>query len=382
MKIGFDGKRALNNMTGLGNYSRLVIESLAREYPADTLTVFAPAPRQNPRTESWRDLRNIAMRYPLAGEAPLGKAVWRTWGITRTLPTEGIDIFHGLSNELPLNIARAGIPSVVTIHDVIYRTMPECYKPIDRRLYDYKYGHAARNATKVIAISECTKRDVMRFYGVPEDRIEVIYQDCHPSFRKAFDEKPPRDILDSYSLPEKYIVQVGTIEMRKNALLSVQALAALRERFPSLTLVLVGRPTPYLDTLMKEAERLRVADRIAVRPDISFKHLPAVVYHACAALYPSRYEGFGLPVLEALNCGTPTVAATGSCLEEAGGDAAVYVHPDNAKDLADAVESILSDPVKTASMRTRGLDHAAAFTRSDMASLIHNLYISLLRRKN
>lgn len=379
MKIGFDGKRAVNNMTGLGNYSRLVVEQLARHSSADKLLLYAPSERDNPRLDQIRHLTNVRFRFPAKGEAPFGKSMWRTFGLPKILKADGVDIFHGLSNELPLNIAHAGIPSVVTIHDVIYRTMPQCYTAFDRRIYDYKYGHSARNATAVIAISECTKRDIMRFYGVEEEKIHLIYQDCHPSFRKAFDEKPPRDILAPYSLPEEYIVQVGTIELRKNALLSVQALAALSERYPSLILVLVGRPTPYLDTVMKEAERLRVADRVAVRSDIPFKHLPAVVHHARAALYPSRYEGFGLPVLEALNAGAPTVAATGSCLEEAGGDAALYVDPDDIRGMAEALESILSDPLKTSAMRSRGLSHAAAFTRRDMAAQIHDLYDALLR---
>lgn len=380
MKIGFDGKRAVNNMTGLGNYSRLVIEQLAQHSPDDELIVYAPSPRENPRLELLKKLSNVSFRFPQKREARFGKSMWRTIGLPYSIRKDQIQIFHGLSNELPLNIRKAGIPSIVTIHDVIYRTMPQCYKAIDRRIYDFKYGNSARNATAVIAISECTKRDIMRFYGIDEQKIHLIYQDCHPSFRITREAAPTRESLAKYDLPQQYLIQVGTIELRKNALLSVQALSALKERFPDLKLLLVGRATAYHKEVMQQAVELNVADRVITRSDIPFKDLPALVHHAFAALYPSRYEGFGLPVLESLNAGTPTIAATGSCLEEAGGDAAIYVNPDDAKALSQAIESILTNPDKAAEMRAKGIDHARRFTQYDMASAIHELYEQLLRK--
>ena len=168
MYIGFDGKRAVSNMTGLGNYSRLVIERLALENPQDKLLVYTPAMRDNPRLETIRSAHNVEFRLP----PPQGfkGSLWRTFGISNNLKADKVDIFHGLSNELPLNIRKSGVPSVVTMHDVIYRTMPECYKPIDRKLYDFKYGASCRNADRIIAVSERTKQDVVKFYGVDPDR--------------------------------------------------------------------------------------------------------------------------------------------------------------------------------------------------------------------
>lgn len=380
MRIGFDGKRAVSNMTGLGNYSRLVIESMARQYPADEMVVYSPAPRDNPRTSSWAAIPNISYRYPGAGEARLGKSVWRTWGISKSLKADEIDIYHGLSNELPLNIAKTRLPSVVTIHDVIYRTMPECYKAIDRRLYDFKYGHAARNATKIIAISQCTKRDVMRFYNVPEEKIEVIYQGCDPSFSRILPAEGIEEARRQLSLPRRYIVQVGTIERRKNALLSVRALAAAGNRVSAVTLLLLGRATPYLAEVMAEARRLGVAERVKVVSDIPFNLLPAVVQGAEAALYPSRYEGFGLPVLEALSCGTPTLAATGSCLEEAGGEAALYVSPDDTRGAAQAIVQMLTSRELRSRMCEKGREHASHFSNENVAARLHDIYAALLQK--
>lgn len=381
MRIGYDGKRALSNMTGLGNYSRLIIESVASEYPSDEILVYAPKPRDNPRIASWTLCDNIAQRFPASGDAPFGKSIWRSFGITKSLPKDNVDIFHGLSNELPLNIAKAGIPSVVTIHDVIYRTLPYCYNAPDRVLYDFKYGHSCRNATAIIAISECTKRDIMRFYNVPEEKIEVIYQGCHSSFVPATDKdtvKADKELVSSLNLPKRYIIQVGTIERRKNALLSIRALAAIADK--ELHLVLVGRSGPYLNKVMDEARRLNVADRISVRSDIPFSQLPAVVRNAEIALYPSYYEGFGLPVLEAISCGVPVVAATGSCLEEAGGEDTIYVAPDDVIAMKEAIEGILSNTHLAEQMKERGLRYAKRFSNDTVARNTHLLYEKLLRK--
>ncbi len=382
MRIGYDGKRAINNMTGLGNYSRLIIESVAKEFPSDEILVYAPENRDNPRIASWSGLHNVSKRFPKHGEAKFGKSLWRTFGLTSSVRRDKADIFHGLSNELPLNIRNSGIPSVVTIHDVIYRTLPYCYKAADRLLYDLKYGRSCRNASAIIAISECTKRDIIRFYNVAEEKIEVIYQGCDSSFTTIEGKDAlhtEMELLSSLHLPERYLIQVGTIERRKNALLSVRALAALPDK--KLQLVLVGRPTSYLDKVMEEAKRLRVADRIAVRSDIPFSHLPTAVRNAEIALYPSYYEGFGLPVLEAISCGIPVVAATGSCLEEAGGEKTIYVAPDDVQAMKDALEGILSNKQMAAEMRESGLRYATRFSNDAVASKTHQVYENLLRGK-
>ncbi len=376
MNIGFDGKRAVQNLTGLGNYSRLILESVAGEYPQDHLTIFAPRRRDNPRLRQLLMMPNVSFRYPRSGEAPLGRAWWRTRGITRLLPAEKIDLFHGLSNELPLNIGRAQIPSVLTMHDVIYRTMPECYSSIDRVLYNIKYGASCRIATRIIAISECTKRDILRYYDVEEGKIDVIYQGCDEIFKQPVRGDALAGARTKYRLPERFILQVGSIERRKNALLTVRSLAALPEE---VELVLVGRETPYLKEVLAEARKLRLSPRIKILSNVPFPDLPLLYHLASAAVYPSRYEGFGLPVIEALTCATPCVAATGSCLEEAGGDAALYVSPDDSRALGEALRSILDSPDLQKEMTARGLTHASRFSNADVASATHAVYEHALR---
>lgn len=369
MNIGFDGKRAVLNMTGLGNYSRLVIERIAEEYPRDMLNIYTPKLSDNPRLDNIRQLHNISFHLP--PQFAFHGGLWRSFGVTNNLRADGVDIYHGLSNELPLNIRGAHIPSVVTIHDVIYRTMPECYRLPDRLIYDFKYGASCRAASHIIAISECTKRDIMRFYHIPEQKISVIYQGCDNIFHSEPSRQALAEARKTYDLPERYLLQVGSIERRKNAELSVRALSAVNSDLP---LILIGRPTPYLREIEELAVRLGVRDRLRVLHDVPFPHLPLLYRLATAALYPSHYEGFGIPVLEAITCGTPCIATTGSCLEEAGGEAAIYVNPHDPRALARAIDSILSGDPGVISRIEAGRRHAARFDNAEIASRVMEIY--------
>ncbi|MDE7109614.1 MAG: glycosyltransferase family 4 protein, partial [Muribaculaceae bacterium] len=236
MIIGYDGKRAVSNMTGLGNYSRLVIESVAEAYPASRLLVYTPKLSDNPRLAGMRSLHNVEFRLP----PPQGfkGSLWRSFGITNNLRADKVEIFHGLSNELPLNISSAGIPSVLTMHDVIYRRRPQCYNAIDRLLYDYKYGRSCRNATRIIAVSGRTKDDVVELYGIDPSKIDVVYQGCDASFRHIIPEGDLEAVRRRLLLPQRYVLQVGTIEERKNLELTVRALSSLPA---DVKLLVVGR---------------------------------------------------------------------------------------------------------------------------------------------
>ncbi|MCM1318900.1 MAG: glycosyltransferase family 4 protein [Muribaculaceae bacterium] len=377
LTIGFDGKRAVRNMTGLGNYSRLVLSSLAEAYPQMQLQVYTPRDDDNDRWNKVRSLHNIRIRLPEGkGATIFGGALWRTQGISKQLRAEGVQLYHGLSNELPINISSSGVPSVVTMHDVIYRRLPYCYKPIDRAIYDFKYGKSCRNATRIIAVSECTKRDVMEYYGVPEEKIDVVYQGCDDIFKEHWTTERLLKIKEKYGLLKPYIIQVGSIEKRKNALLTVKALSGMTE---DIELVLVGRGTDYLKDIEKCAVELGVRGRIKVLSGVSFADLPGLYQGASVAAYPSRYEGFGIPVLEALCSCTPCVAATGSCLEEAGGNGALYVDADDAQGLQGAISALMNDSSLRNSLCANGLKHAAHFDNKDIPARIMEVYQKILR---
>lgn len=382
MKIGYDAKRAVKNMTGLGNYSRLVIEEVATRFPDSQLYLYTPeltpVQKDSPRLARINALANAEFRLPY-GLGPMGRgALWRSVGITRHFQADGLDLYHGLSNELPLNTASTGIPTVVTIHDLIYRRLPYCYPPLDRKIYDLKYGHSARKATRVIAISECTKRDLVELQGVDPEKIDVIYQGCDPQFKEVWPEERLAALRKKYNLPDRYILQVGTIERRKNLELTIRALAALP---PDIKLVAVGRDNMYLPYLRKLLRELGLESRFIHLQDVPFADLPGLNQGAEIIVYPSRYEGFGIPVLEGLESRRPVVAATGSCLEEAGGPGAFYVDPDKPRELAEIMNTILDGSAEIRPRIEEGLRHAARFDTSLMASRIMETYEKAIRKE-
>lgn len=360
-------------MTGLGNYSRLVIEKLAQEYPEERLAVYAPTLSQNPRLETIHGLSNVEWHTPKRMRNLPG-AVWRSLGMAKDACADGAVIFHGLSNELPLNIRSAGVTGVVTMHDVIYRRLPYCYRKADRWLYDMKYGHSCRAAHRIIAISEATKHDVMEFYGVGEDKIDVIYQGCDDIFRRQSTDEERIAALKAHSIHNPYLIQVGSIERRKNLELSIRALAALESRYDNIILVAVGRGGKYAGEMKQLAAELGVAHRLICLDNVTFRELPHLYQSAEIILYPSHYEGFGIPILEGLESRRPVIAANTSSLPEAGGDAALYIEPHDVQGMKESIAAILSGATDTGTMIERGLRHARRFDTSTMASNIMATY--------
>lgn len=365
MIIGFDGKRAVQNNTGLGNNSRLLVEKMATIFPYNRYLVYAPRRRENPRLASIEKLDNVAFAYPESGFWRRMPSLWRSWGITDRLKADSLTLYHGLSGELPLNIGRAGIPSVVTIHDLIFRHFPENYRAIDRRIYDYKFRRACLDATRVIAISEKTKADITADYGIDPAKIDVVYQGCDTIFRHRPDDATIAEIKRLYGLDRPYIISVGTLEPRKNQLQAVEGLAALPQ---DLGLLLVGRRSDYARRVLDPAiARLRLTERVKFLEGIPFAHLPALYAGALLSSYTSRYEGFGLPVIESLSVGTPVIAATGSCLEEAGGPDTPAIDPDSVEQWATTAMRFITDRDYAISVGAKGREYVGRFSHEAMA---------------
>lgn len=377
MRIGFDGKRAVQNFTGLGNYSRYIVDILCQFGPENEYVLYAPKKRENKRLDKLtKQYQQLQLSYPTTSSWKKFSSLWRVWGVTRQLEKEKIDIFHGLSNELPLNIHQSEVKSIVTIHDLIFLRYPQYYHSIDRKIYTYKFRKACENADKIIAISECTKRDIIEFFRIPADKIEVVYQGCDPSFIHPVAEEKKREVRAKYQLPDHYILNVGSIEERKNALSAVQALMMLPEQ---IHLVIVGRHTEYTDKVEHFIKEYKLEERVHIISNVPFDDLPAFYQLAEIFVYPSRFEGFGIPIIEALYSGIPVVAATGSCLEEAGGPDSIYVHPDDIKGMADAFKQIYTDPERKKNMIEKGHSFAKRFSEEKQAEEILNIYKKLMK---
>ena len=339
LTIAFDGKRAANNRTGLGNYSRHIIGLLAKFFPENRYVIFLTKPNKNEQLRKILEQNpKIETVLPKSGIWKKMSSLWRVFGISKEIAEYENIIYHGLSNELPLTIKKTNAKSVVTIHDLIFLKYPKYYNFFDRKIYTYKFRKACENADKIIAVSECTKRDIVEIFKISPDKIKVIYQGCDKVFKTEISSETLLNVKQKYNLPDRFLLNVGSIEERKNALLIVKALPHLKEKLP---LVIVGKRTKYTLEIEREAEKLGVNNLLHIFDKVPFEDLAPIYHLAEVFIYPSRYEGFGIPIIEAINCGVPVVAATGSCLEEAGGHDCQYVNPDDEKALSAAIEKFL-----------------------------------------
>lgn len=377
LKIGFDAKRANANRTGLGNYSRYIIEVLARRHSGLDMTLYVPKKKHLESYDALLAYPQVSEMLPRPGFRSWIKSIWRTFGLAADLQKDKVCVYHGLSNELPAGLTRRGIGSVVTIHDLIFLCHPGFYKPVDRLIYTWKFRYACRAADRVIAVSECTKRDIIRFFGIDPRKIEVVYQGCDPAFAAPVPAGELQRAKNAYALPDRFVLNVGSLEERKNLLLIVKAL----QRLPvDVHLVAVGRHTKYTERVERYIAEHGLTERVHLLHGIPFTDLPAIYRLAEVFAYPSRYEGFGIPIIEAISAGLPVVAATGSCLEEAGGDACLYVDPDDDEALARALGRLLEDRELRERVIGASREYIRRFDRDAIADRIVGIYREIALR--
>lgn len=386
MNIGFDAKRAAQNRTGLGNYSRFVIRILSEKFAGNQYHLYTPKPHRMPYLQEIPTLKHLFLHFPPQGIWSRIRSLWRVWGITKDIQKDGIQIFHGLSNELPLNIGTPeqrkmkaggkGCKYIVTIHDLIFIHTPQYYHWIDRQIYNFKFRRSCRCADRVIAVSEYTKQEIMHYYHTPESKIDVVYQGCDPVFSQEIEEGKLQEVKARYQLPDKFVLYVGSIEERKNLMLVAKAMAELNRR-AAIHVVAVGRRTAYVDQIQDFLKAQGIDHLFHFYHQVPYADLPSFYKWASTFAYPSRIEGFGIPLLEAISSGVPAIGCTGSCLEEAGGPNSIYVNPDDAKGMADAILRTCTDEPLRQHMISEGKKYALNFSDEELSHDLMKVYESL-----
>lgn len=376
MKIGFDSKRLYCNFTGLGNYSRTLVKNLGNIYPDNEYYLYTPRIKDTPETTFFRD-GAYKTRLPKATLKPL----WRSYSIIDQLIEDELDIYHGLSHEIPFQLQKAGIKSIVTIHDLIFKVYPETYSFLDRKIYDFKFKHSCVHADKVIAISNNTKKDIIRFYNIDPDKIEVIYQSINPLFFHPKGEKEKNKTLKQYNIPNDYLLCVGSIEKRKNVELIIKAYEHLKPDC-KIPLVVIGRGKEYKQQVVDLINRQRLKNKVLFIDYLDDNHHLASIYQSAKALiYPSLYEGFGLPIAEALLSKTPVITSQVSSLPEAGGPDSYYIDPTKPVELAEAITSVLSDSELNNRMKENGYDYAIkTFSAERVTQQLMSCYQSAIQQ--
>ena len=371
--IGFDAKRAFFNSSGLGNYSRNLLNALAKNFPGIHYYLFTPKIKNRFILDNAKQFTLVEPDKPVFR---LFNSLWRRVFMTNEIKRRKIDLFHGLSHELPVGIEKAGVKSIVTVHDVIFIRFPELYKWFDRKIYTRKIIHACKVSDRIVAVSKQTRDDLIACLGVRPDKITVIYQGCNPCFRNNFSEEYHKEIRAKYKLPERYLLYVGTIEERKNLLSVIKALHIADINIP---LVVVGRKVkPYFKKVLNYITDNGL-DKIIFLEGISNSDLPVIYREAECFIYLSFVEGFGIPLLEALVSRTPVITTAGGCFPEAAGPGSIYVDPHDPKQIGKAIIKVTSDKDLREKMISIGAAYADNFKDDLIARDYMTLYQSMLQ---
>lgn len=359
---------------GVSRYTYTLLSGLAHASAAQRYTAFVnmgelAAAQASPAVQGGR-VRPVGGGWRTSN--PAARVLWEQGMLPGALRRMGADVFHSPVNVLP---ARLPCASVVTVHDLAFMRYPQHFRPA-RRIYQRIFTRrSVRAATRVVAVSESTRRDLIECFGATPGQIRVIYPAIDSDFRPQDDPALRSAFRAKHNLPERYILFLGTIEPRKNLLVLLDAYARLRATLPEAPpLVIAGAKGWYFDAVFDRARTLGLERSITFAGYVARGEQPLWYASAELFVYPSVYEGFGMPIAEALACGTPTITSSVSSLPEAGGDLAVTVDPSDAQGLAHAMQSVLTADDVRRRARLEGPVWAERFSAARMADAYVDVY--------
>lgn len=377
MRLGLDGKRATQNFRGLGNYSRGLIEGLLA-YSSEELFLYSPLVKDS-RAIDWLEKNKnsrLILREPKSIIEQKVPSIWRSFSIVNDLKKDKLDLYHGLSHEIPVGLDGVGCKSVVTIHDLIFLRYPEFFPLVDRITYKKKFSYAGKYADMVLAICEQTKRDLIELMGIDEKKILVHYQSCDPIFYDLQDFSEKKKLMKKYGFDHPYVLNVAAFEERKNQLLLIESFAEIANKIEQ-DLVFIGNGKKYLEYCKKRVLDLGLDNRVHFLSNVPFNELPLFYQTADLFCFPSLFEGFGLPIVEALFSKTPVVVSRGSCFPESAGPDSVYIDPLSIDDVSKKLLSVLSDINLQEAMITKGYNFVQKFHRKNVNRNLLECYARL-----
>lgn len=372
MILGFDAKRFFHNKTGLGNYSRDLIRILAKFHPENSYLLYNPKPKKIDRIPI--DGKIIIEHLPDTKKDKKFSSLWRLFFICSQIKKDKVELFHGLSGEIPIGLNKTGVKTVVTIHDLIFMRYPDLYSFFDRKIHYFKFKYAAKKADLIIAISEQTKKDIVTYLDINPNKIKVIYQGCAPIFKEDIPIEFIENTRKKYKLPANFILNVGTIEIRKNVLSVIKAIKVIDTQ-----LVIIGKKTTYFKEINSYILENNLQNKIIFLENVELKELASIYRMASVFIYPSIFEGFGIPIIEALYSKTPVISSKGGCFKEAGGENSIYIDALNIEDLRIELNELLVNSEKRDEMKQKGFEFVQKFNDENIARNWIETYNQILR---
>lgn len=375
MKIGFDGKRVTHNFRGLGNYSRGIIEGLYH-YTGHQLVLYTPSYKDN-RAHNWlQSYPKLQVITPSGLISKNFQSYWRSFSLGNELDKDQLDIYHGLSHEIPKLPMKRKFRAVVTIHDLIFLRYPEYFPKLDRMVYLKKFKYSCENSDLILAICDQTKSDLINFLKVPEEKIIVHYQSASPLFYKAKSIEEINHFKTNHQLERPFILSVGAFEERKNQKGAVKAFNLIKDEF-DIDLVLVGTGKKYLSEVRELIHKYNLEKRVKILNHFPFHSLPLIYQAAEVFFFPSFFEGFGIPIVEALYSHTPVITSMGSCFPESAGPHSIYCDPNSIDSMSDALRRVLKNQDLTAEMKSKGFEFVQKFSLENTTKKLDQIYKSL-----
>lgn len=370
--IGFDAKHANRGNTTRSSYARFVIGALAEACPRSAyFRMYIESGEPHAEFEA------LSMRHNVEAMEPDGALwrrlswLWRLWHVGKDMERGDVELYHALAGVVPLGLQRRNIRSVVTIHSLEFLRLRRLFRPIYNLYRRAIMLSSMRRADRIVAVSECVKRDIVRYLHIDAEKIDVIYGGCHHRFTEPVTTEQVDEVRERYNLPERYLLVSGTHSPRKNIGHIIEALPDIE---PDVSLVIVGRGTKQTEALKRRVKALGLEQRVVMLHGVAAEDMPAIYHAALAYLMMSLYEGFSTTIVEAISVGVPVIAAKGSSLEESGGEGSIYVEPQDREDLVAAVERVVGDAALRQSMIERGKEYASRFRPEVIAYSILNTY--------
>jgi glycosyltransferase involved in cell wall biosynthesis len=374
MRIGIDATALPPHPVGAGNYIIELIRHLERLNEADEFVIFAQP--------HGRDLIDVPARpgfewVMIPQRSPAQRLIWEQTGFPRLVARSSLDLLHSLHYTRPM---RLPCTSVVTFHDMTFFLFPHLHTPSKRLYFPQAIRLSARKANALIAVSESTRQDAIRLLGIPPARIHTVPLGVSPAFHPVREASLLEAVRQRYSLPEHFILYVGLVEPRKNLPMLLRAYQRLPDN-SAPALVIVGRFGWGVEQVFKLVESLAIRDKVHFSGYIPAEDLPIVYNLADVFVYPSLYEGFGLPPLEAMACGTPVITTSVSSLPEHVGEAGILVPPQDEEALFQALVKILQDPDLRGELSRKGPERAAQYSWNRTAQETLDVYRQVQSRK-
>jgi glycosyltransferase involved in cell wall biosynthesis len=372
MRIGIDATSLPPQPVGAGNYMIYLIRALAEVNDRHELIVFAqPGGRALVDLPESKHLQWVI----LPEKRPALRLLWEQTFLPGLARRARLDLLHSLHYTRPW---RLPCRSVVTFHDMTFFLFPQLHTRARRVLFPLAIRFSARTADAIITISESTRRDSLRLLGVPPQKIFTTQLGVDPAYRPIRDSRLREEIRQKYGLPENFILYVGLVEPRKNLPVLIQAYRSVLGQGVRHRLVIAGRFGWNYRQVLEEIDRLDLQDLVSFTGYVPRQDLPIVYNLASLFVYPTLYEGFGLPALEALACGTPVITSEVASLPEIMGEAGILIPPGDGQALSQAILSVLSDQALRERMKEKGPQQAAAFTWERTARQTLQVYHHIL----